>query len=64
MPMKTKRPAPPCRAATGQVAWESSTALDANNSKPLADFQGAFLAARFGLDGTRARVVAELAWGR
>jgi len=32
-------------------------------TKPLPEFQEAFLAARFGLDGTRARVVAELAWG-
>lgn len=32
-------------------------------TKPLPEVQACFLAARFGLDGTRARVVAELAWG-
>lgn len=63
MSMKQKRPAPLAKVA-GPIVWESSAALDPNNSKPLPEFQGAFIAARYGLDGTRARVVAELAWGR
>ncbi len=64
MPRSKKKPAPPCQAATGSIVWESSAALVPNNSKPLAEVQSAFLAARYGLDGIRARVVAELAWGR
>ncbi len=33
-------------------------------TKPLGEFQADFITARFHLDGVRARVVAELAWGR
>ena len=33
------------------------------NIRPLPEVQSDFLAARFGLDATRARVVAELAFG-
>ena len=33
-------------------------------SETLPAVQAAFLASRFGLDGNRARLTAELAWGR
>lgn len=60
---KTKKPAPPCKAATGSD-WDSLAASDRDNSKALPEVQSAFLVARFGLDGTRARLTAELVWGR
>jgi len=61
MTVKRSKPAP---LATGTgVEWISSPASVRDNSKNLPQFQEAFLAARYGLDGTRSRVVAELAWG-
>lgn len=35
-----------------------------DNTSNLGEVQSAFIAARFRLDAPRARVVAELAWGR
>ncbi len=43
----------------------SSVVLNTRTStENLAAVQAAFVAARFGLDGVRARLTAELAWGR
>lgn len=43
----------------------SSAASDVrNNSVPLREIQAAYIGARFGLDAARARLTAELAWGR
>ncbi len=43
----------------------SSVVLNTRTStETLAAVQAAYVAARFRLDGTRARVVAELVWGR
>ncbi len=39
------------------------TSFNPDNTENLSEVQAAFLAARFRLDGVRARVVAELAWG-
>jgi hypothetical protein len=64
MRQKSMKPAPPCQAATGPVVWISSPASNRDNTEALPEVQASYLAARFGLDGTRARVVAELAWGR
>ncbi len=62
MVQKRSRPAP---LATGTgLEWISSPASVRDNSKPITEFQAAFVATRYGLDGSRARVVAELAWGR
>lgn len=63
MTMSKKRPAPLAKVA-GPIVWESSAALDPNNSKPLPEFQGAFIAARYGLTPAVAATVASLAWGR
>jgi len=56
------RPAP--RERAGLVGVHASPACNTANNAPLSSFQADFIAARFGLDGVRARVVAELAWGR
>ncbi len=61
--MAPKRPKPARGNGTGS-GWNSLAASDRNNSKPLPEVQSDFLAARFGLDAARARVVAELCWGR
>jgi len=37
--------------------------FSADNNRPLPEVQACFLTARFRLDATRARVVAELVWG-
>ena len=63
MDRKTTKPAQPRQAATGS-GWNSLAASDRTNTANLSEVQSAFLAARYGLDGIRARVVAELAWGR
>ncbi len=64
MGLKIKKPVPPCKANTGSELGKAVAAVsDGFNTKPLGEFQEAFLASRFGLDGVRARVVAELAWG-
>ncbi len=63
MARKTPRPAPLLKATTGS-GWNSLAASDWNNSKPLDEFQASFVAARFGLDTTRAKLTAELCWRR
>jgi len=63
MAPKRSRPAPRRRAGLGDVI--SSPARDTRTStETLPSFQADFIAARFGLDATRARAVAELCWGR
>jgi len=61
MGRERSRPAP--RERAGLLDAQSSAARDVPNSAPLPAFQADFLAARFGLDGVHARVVAELAFG-
>lgn len=62
MGREKSRPAPRERAGLGDV--QSSAACDVPNSAPLPAFQAVFLAARFGLDATRAKLMAELVRGR
>ncbi len=62
MVQKRSRPAP-LAAGTG-LGWISSPASTRDNSKNLPQFQADFVAARFGLDGVRAKLTAELAWWR
>ena len=62
--MTQKRSKPARVNGTGSGNVISSAARDTRISTlDLAEAQASFLAARFGLDGVRARVVAELAWG-
>lgn len=64
MAQTKKRPAPPCQAATGLPLTKMQLAsYDQQNSFSLPAAQAAFLA-RLGLDAPRARLTAELAWGR
>ncbi len=63
MTMNKMRPAPLAKVAGPGIA-KLTIARSPEDSAPLPTFQASFLAARFGLDGLRARVVAELAWGR
>jgi len=58
---KRSKPAPLATGTGSRTAKLSGFGPD--YTKPLPEFQATFVAARFGLDGTRARVVAELAWG-
>ena len=58
---KTTKPA--CGDRTGSGIAKLASFIP-ENSKPLPDVQTDYLSARFGLDAARARVVAELAWGR
>ena len=63
--MTQKRSKPARVNGTGSGNVISLAARDTRtNTETLSEVQASFLAARFGLDGTRARVVAELAWGR
>ena len=64
MAQKRLRPAPPCQAATGPEMLRMPTLSVSEHSAPLPAFQADFIAARFGLDAVRARLTAELAWGR
>jgi hypothetical protein len=61
--MAPKRAKPARGNGTGS-GWNSLAASDRNNSKPLPEVQSDFLAARFGLDATRAKLTAELCWRR
>ena len=58
-----KRSKPARANGTGSGIAKAVEAFIPDNSKPLPEFQASFVAARYGLDGVRARVVAELAWG-
>ena len=61
MPRKTTKPA---RMGTGSGDVISLQARDDRIFTPdLSKAQASYIAARYGLDGIRARVVAELAWG-
>lgn len=64
MTMNTKKPAPPCRAATGSGIAKLASHCSPEDSRPLPEVQIHHLSARFGLDATRARLTAELAWRR
>ena len=62
MGREKSRPAPRERAGLGDVI--SSPARDTRTpTETLPDLQADFLAARFGLDATRARLTASLAFG-
>ncbi len=61
MTQKRLRPAP---LATGTgLGITKLSSFDPDNTQTVPSVQACYLAARFGLDGARARVVAELAWG-
>ncbi len=62
MLQKKSKPAP-LVTGTG-LEWISSPASVRDNSETLPHHQAEYLTARFRLDATRARVVAELAFGR
>ncbi len=49
---------------TGLGIAKAVAAFVPDNTQTIPSVQAYYLAARFGLDATRARVVAELAWGR
>lgn len=55
-------------ALRGQAGLGNVIAVAASdtrdNSAPLPQIQASYLAARFGLDRARAKLTAELAWGR
>lgn len=56
------RPAP---LATGTgLGIEKLASFSPDNTENLPEVQAAFVAARFGLDATRAKLTAELAWER
>ena len=61
MARKTTKPAQPRQAATGS-GWDSLAASARITTPDLTEAQAFYIAARYGLDGTRARLVAELAW--
>ncbi len=61
MAQKRSKPAPLATGTGSRTAKLSGFGPDSTNSLP--EVQACFLVARFGLDGARARVVAELAWG-
>ncbi len=60
--MAHKRSKPARGNGTG-LGITKITSFGPDCTKPLPEVQACFLAARFRLDGVRARVVAELAWG-
>lgn len=60
MAQKRLKPAP---AGTG-LGWNSLAASNRDNNENLPTLQEKWLVARFGLEATRARLVAEIAWGR
>jgi len=63
MAQKRSRGAPLATVAPRGIY--SSVVLNTRTStEPLAAVQAAYVAARYGLDATRARVVAELCWRR
>jgi len=62
--MTLKRSKPASLATGTGSGWNSLAASDRNNSKPLTEFQASFVAARYGLDATRAKLTAELCWRR
>jgi len=61
--MHQKRSKPARGNGTG-LGITNLTSFNPDNTENLSEVQAAFLAARFRLDGVRARVVAELAWWR
>jgi hypothetical protein len=64
MSQKRSKPAP-LATGTGLGNGICSAALSrSDNSENLRRFQADFVAARYRLDAARARVVADLAWGR
>lgn len=62
MLQKRSKPAP---LATGTgLGIAKFTSYNPDNTRPLPEVQTDYVAARYGLDGVRARLTAELAWGR
>jgi len=53
----------PASANWTGLGIEKFTSYNPDNTRPLPEVQTDYLAARFRLDGVRARVVAELLWG-
>lgn len=61
--MAPKRSKPARGNGTG-LGIEKLASFDPEDIRPLPEVQTDYLTARFRLDATRARVVAELVWGR
>jgi len=61
--MAPKRSKPARWNGTG-LGIEKLASFNPENIRPFPEVQSDFLAARFGLDGARARLMAELAWRR
>jgi len=53
----------PLATVAPRSVYSSAVLNTRTSTESLAAVQAEYLAARFGLDGVRARVVAELAWG-
>ncbi len=62
MAQRRSRPFP-LATGTGLGVAKVSSVCTPDYSAPLSSFQADFLSARFGLDGVRARLTAELCWG-
>jgi len=62
MAQKRSKPAP-LATGTGSGIAKAVAAFFPDNSKHFDEFQAAFVARRFGLDATRARLTASLAFG-
>ena len=63
--MRQKSTKPARVNGTGSGIVISLAARDTRlNSETLPEVQASYIAARYGLDGNRARLTAELAWGR
>ncbi len=61
--MTLKRSKPARGNGTG-LGIAKLASFNSDNSKPLPEIQADFIAARYGMDAVRARVVAHLAFGR
>lgn len=63
MGLQKKRPATVLQDGTGHEIDKLTGYRGPENSKPALEVQTEYLCARYGLDATRARLTAELAWG-
>jgi len=61
--MAPKRSKPARGNGTG-LGIGKLASFNPDNTENLSELQAAFLAARFGIDATRAKLMAELVWGR
>ncbi len=60
----TQRKMRAARANGTALGITKPTSFGPDCTKPLPEFQAAFVAARYGLDATRAKLTAELCWRR